>query len=211
MADRLLLEDGSTFLLEDGTAALLESATPAPRLGPDRLHLLLLIARRRRPDRVPGPAELLPSLPQSIVKRVESIPDLIDRLPGGFWFGTPDVQAINNPPYGSLNWIGEQSDYVTRRRAPGEVNAGPVKAGKRTVFQVTLIGPDFEVLDSIHDTWEDYFHPAMDPLQIRRRLFRSLFNQDPRVDFGDVPAGHGGYNPVTYHWTLEVITNTRPS
>lgn len=225
MPDSLLLEDDSPLLLEDDSPLRPESwaATSAgsPPISRRRAFFLILastpkarrpaprISRRRAffllstPGKsIPAPPDVLPSLPEAIARRVLATPEIIDQLPGGFWFGIPDDKSFNNQPYGTMIRIGEQIvSWITRHQKP------PQPSGYRTVFQVTLVGPDWDALDLIHDAWERHIGPGMGPLSIRRRLFRQLLNDPPAEDFGSIPHSPTAENPVSYHWELTVLTN----
>jgi hypothetical protein len=144
---------------------------------------------------------------QSIQERVAATPVLVSLLPGGFWTGPPDPEADDNLPYAVLTRIGGRTvSRITSAVPAGAFIQGPVKAAAEDIFQVTVIGEDFDVLDQIHDAWEDNFHSRMDPLLIRRRLFRSLWNAEPTYDFGTVNASPEGKNLVVYRWEFTVLT-----
>jgi hypothetical protein len=149
----------------------------------------------------------LPSIIKSIHDRVAVTTELVDALLGGFWTGPPDPEANDNLPYAVLTRIGGRTVARITSAVPPEIFIqGPVKAAAEDIFQVTVIGEDFDVLDQIHDAWEDNFHSRMDPLVIRRRLFRSLWNAEPTYDFGTVNASPEGKNLVVYRWEFTVLT-----
>jgi hypothetical protein len=136
------------------------------------------------------------TIPAAIKDRVQNIPDLIDRLPGGWWFGTPDEDADDNPPYAVLTWIAGKAIYDTCGLA-----------GYRDFYQVSLVGLDFDELELIARLWrETYFNPGMSPLTIEGRVFSVLYNGDISADIGDPVPSPQATNTVVVRWTFEILT-----
>jgi hypothetical protein len=149
----------------------------------------------------------LPNILRSLQQRLDDIPDFASSLPGGYFTGPPSPDADDNPPYMVITRIGgTDTDWVTAAGENGAYIQGPIKTAFEDVFQTTLVGYDFDQLDLIHDLWTDNFNARMNPLVIRRRLFKGLFNKEPTYDFGDSPGDPQGGNMVVYRWEFSIVT-----